>query len=61
MTDHSDLPRDDGRIWGHIEDGIFRPLPKRPMVDAEMGPPPFTITLPDGRVRHVVHEPEETS
>lgn len=50
---------DDGLEWGHIDKaGAWHPLPKTPMLLAEMGPPPFDVTLPDGRVRHVVHKPE---
>lgn len=54
---NDDRVRDDGRVWGHIEDGVFRHLPKRPLLDAGLGPAPFEVTLPDGRVRQVVHEP----
>lgn len=60
MTDDGDRSRDDGRIWGHIEDGKFHPIPKGPMLAAGLGPPPFDVTLwPDNRIRHVVHKPEE--
>lgn len=55
-----DAERDDGRIWGYLdEDGTFRPLPKYPMLMAELGPPPFAVTLPDQRVRNVVHDPND--
>lgn len=60
MTDHSDTKRDDGRVWGHIEDGVFWALPKSPLINAQMGPPPFDVTLPSGKIRHVVHQPEPT-
>lgn len=50
---------DDGRPWGYVShDGVWRPLPKTPMILAEMGPPPFRVTLPSGEVRHVIHEPK---
>ena len=48
---------DDGLPWGWIDDGMWRPLPKVPMILAGMGPPPFTVTLPNGTDRHVVHQP----
>lgn len=49
---------DDGLPWGYIgKDGAWRPLPKTPMILAEMGPPPFDVTLPTGEIRHVIHEP----
>jgi hypothetical protein len=48
---------DDGSIWGFIEEGAFVSLPKRPMVLANMGPPPFDVTLPSGEVRHIILEP----
>lgn len=57
MPDHDDNARDDGRVWGHIEAGVFRPLPKGPMLAAGLGPAPFDVALPDGRVRKVVHQP----
>ena len=51
-------PFDDGLPWGYIsQDGVWRPLPKTPMILAEMGPPPFWVTLPSGEVRYVIHEP----
>jgi hypothetical protein len=50
---------DDGLPWGYIShDGVWRPLPKTPMILAEMGPPPFHVTLPSGETRYVIHEPE---
>lgn len=48
---------DDGRPWGFLEDGAWILLPKQPLLLAGLGPPPFSVTLPDGRVRHVVHRP----
>jgi hypothetical protein len=50
---------DDGREWGHLEFGVWRPLPKRPMLLAQLGPPPFYVSLPSGEVRHVVHDPDD--
>lgn len=61
MTDHSDRTRDDGRIWGHVEDGIFWAVPKSPLINGGWGPPPFSITLPDGRVRRIVHKPDDVA
>lgn len=43
--------------WGHIEEGVFVPLPKMPMTLAGYGPPPFSVKLSDGRVRHVIEDP----
>ena len=57
MTSTDDARNDDGLPWGHIEAGAWRPLPKAPMLAAGYGPAPFAVTLPDGRVRHVVHQP----
>jgi hypothetical protein len=59
VSDREDRERDDGKVWGFMEYGIFVKLPKRPMLDAGLGPPPFTVTLPDGRGRQVIHEPGE--
>jgi len=54
------FPTDDGRDWGYVDDeGIWRLLPKIPMLLGEYGPPPFSITMWDGRVRHIVHNPLE--
>jgi hypothetical protein len=49
---------DDGLPWGFIdvETGEWVRLPKGPGL-VDMGPPPFDVTLFDGRVRRVVHEP----
>lgn len=59
MSDRESRARDDGRPWGFMEaDGGFVSLPKRPMLDAGLGPPPFTVNLPDGRVRQIIHQPE---
>lgn len=58
MPDHTDQSRDDGRVWGHIEDGVFRPLDKRLMLDGGYGPPPFEIEIRAGVVRRVVCQPE---
>ena len=48
---------DDGLPWGylHAVDGWLQ-LPKGPGL-VSMGPPPFDVTLPDGRTRRVVHKP----
>jgi hypothetical protein len=52
---------DDGLPWGHIEDGVWRQLPKRPMLLAGLGPPPFVVLLPIGVERYVVHKPASQS
>lgn len=47
------------RRWGIIENGVFRAIPRRPMENALLGPPPFTFTREtDGRVMDIVEEPE---
>jgi hypothetical protein len=51
--------RDDGRRWGFIDNGVFIALPKLPLLRANLGPPPFQVSLPDTRVRAVVHDPNE--
>jgi hypothetical protein len=49
---------DDGRAWGWINDGVWCPIPKLPLLLAQRGPPPFDVTLPgSGEVRHIVHNP----
>jgi len=50
-------PTDDHMPWGWICDGRWRPIPKRPMLDEFLGPPPFKVRLPDGQEREIVHEP----
>lgn len=50
---------DDGRRWGYMLDGAFRPIPKPPLLLGHFGPPPFSVTLPSGAIRHVVHDPAE--
>jgi hypothetical protein len=51
--------RDDGRIWGFFDGEVFVVLPKLPLLRSGLGPPPFLVRLPDGRVRYVVHHPGE--
>lgn len=55
--ERGNFPTDDGREWGFVEEGAWIRLPKIPMLLAELGPPPFSVRLPDGRVRHVLHDP----
>jgi len=55
-----EYPTDDGLPWGYVDpNGVWRSLPKVPMLLAGLGPPPFDVTLPSGELRHVVHGPEE--
>jgi hypothetical protein len=50
---------DDGLPWGWIDSqGDWRVLPKGPMVGAGLGPPPFDVTLSNGEVRRVIHQPK---
>ena len=50
---------DDGREWGWMGnlDGSWRKIPKVPLLLGGFGPPPFTVTLPDGSRRAIVHRP----
>ena len=49
---------DDGKPWGHVtDDGVWHELPKTPLLLAEYGPPPFSVKLPSGVMRDVVHKP----
>jgi len=51
------LDPDPGVAWGFMEDGAFVPLPKPPLVKLEIGLPPFDVTLPTEKVRHIVRDP----
>lgn len=55
------MPRnnDDGLPWGYIspEHGDWVNIAKSELVVKGYGPPPFDLTLPDGRVLHVIHQP----
>jgi hypothetical protein len=53
-----DAEHDDGKVWGFMSGETFVRLPKTPMLLAGMGPPPFTVKLPSGEPRHVIHQPE---
>lgn len=53
----SDTPRP----WGYMRGETFIRLPKQPMLLAGLGPPPFDVELPTGRMRHVIEEPGETN
>lgn len=55
----NDSEHNDGRIWGFMSGDKFIRLPKQPLLLAELGPPPFDVTLPSGEIRHVVHEPPQ--
>lgn len=56
MTEET--PHDDGKVWGWMDGDTFRPLPKGPMLMANLGPPPFDVTLPQGEIRHIIHAPD---
>jgi hypothetical protein len=51
-------PGDDGLPWGYVlaSTGEWIELPKGPGL-IHLGPPPFDVTLPDGRVRRIIHKP----
>lgn len=49
--------RDAGPAWGHIENGVFYPIPKKPAIDAGYGPPPFNVPMWDGSTRIIVEDP----
>ena len=53
-------PNDDGEPWGYIADDIMSwvALPKGPMLREGYGPPPFSIKLPSGEVRRIIHMPK---
>jgi hypothetical protein len=61
MPDQDERDRDDGLEWGHMVDGMFRPLPKLPLLRAGLGPPPFDVKMWDDTVRHVCHRPLDTA
>jgi len=49
---------DDGLDWVWIApDGAVRSIPKTPLILAGLGPPPFTVLLPDGTPRQIIHRP----
>jgi hypothetical protein len=49
---------DDGKDWVWITpDGAMRSIPKVPLLMGGFGPPPFIVTLPDGRLREIIHRP----
>lgn len=61
MSDAPPLPLDDPtEVWGWMAGDEFRPLPKRPMLLANLGPPPFDVTLPGGAIRRVIVRPKPT-
>jgi hypothetical protein len=49
--------QDDQLPWGWLCNGTWRALPKEPMLLGGLGPPPFSVELPSGEMRHVLHEP----
>lgn len=50
------FPQDNGKPWGMRVVGMFLMLDKRPMLEAGLGPPPFTLTLADGRQVSIVSQ-----
>jgi hypothetical protein len=52
---------DTPKRWGYMAGGVFRALPKIPMLSVGLGPPPFDVELPTGEIRHIIEEPEGTS
>ncbi len=59
MSIEDDREHDDGRTWGYMAGDKFVPLPKQPMLLGLLGPPPFSIRLPSGEMRDVIHDPGE--
>lgn len=59
MTEKSErkFETDDGLPWGWICGGVWRAIPKTPLLLGNFGPPPFDVELPDGRIRSILHEP----
>ncbi len=43
------------RRWGFVEDGVFFPVPKGPLRQAEMAPP-CVVRVHDG-LREIIEEP----
>jgi hypothetical protein len=59
MSDTSTDDQDDGKPWGFInEAGRWIQVPKKPMLLAGLGPPPFWVRMAWDEMRHIVHEPE---
>lgn len=56
-VDGDDLKHDDGLPWGWMCEGVWRVVPKGPLLRARMGPPPFTVRLESGEVREIIHRP----
>jgi hypothetical protein len=53
---------DDGKPWGFVnEAGRWIQVPKRPLILAGLGPPPFWVKMAWDEMRHIVHEPEPPS
>jgi hypothetical protein len=49
---------DDGLEWvWRAPDNTYRTIPKTPLLLGGLGPPPFTVRLPDGTPREIVHRP----
>lgn len=71
MTDKPDDTEEQKRLeaqalagppWGVIrEDGTFREIPKRPLLNAARYSPPFEVMKPDGQVITIVVKPEDKS
>lgn len=45
--------------WGFMENDVFVPLPKVPLVNAGYMQPPFDVTLPNGMVRSIIEQPRQ--
>ena len=48
---------EDGREWGWMCEGVFRPLSKRLLKSGALGPPPFVVELTSGEKREVIYKP----
>jgi hypothetical protein len=56
----TDDPCDDGKPWGFInEAGKWIQVPKKPLLLAGLGPPPFWVKMAWDEMRRIVHEPEK--
>lgn len=56
-----ELGVDDGKPWGFVAgNGVWVEVPKRPLLEAGLGPAPFDVRLPYA-TRRIVHRPGESS
>ncbi len=59
MSQAAHLDPDPSRPWVYWVGDCCIPLPKAPMINAGLGPPPFEVRLWNGEVRHVRYAPDD--